>query len=230
MNRGQIRDAARLLISETDSENSHFNDSDLDNLINEWQRDAAIRVRSPRKEATQNTVQDQETYATPPDYLSSVVLMIEDLDGKEEEIPFVHFEDLRSIFGRRWISDVAGTPRVYYFSDRDVLGIHPKPDADHGGKVMRLFYIPVPTDMTNDGDVPDIEEVFHQHAKHFVAAEAHASVQNMAMSDKMMARYESKMQQFKEQGRSGSEAENAWSWEGSDGDIIQNHLHHGEHF
>lgn len=156
----------------------------------------------------------QATYSLPANFLSAVKVLVADDVDDELEMPFINFEDIGKIFGRGWINDDSGKPKVYYFSDRDVFGLHPKPDSDHSGKTIRIFYIPVPTDLVADIDIPDLEEVFHDGAKYFVAAQAHASVQNMALHDRLMVEYEKRIQRFKSDGVAGSEDQGDWQWDG----------------
>lgn len=207
-----IRTAARRLLSETNPNNSHFADAALNALANEWLRDLAVKIEWPRAEATDTSVQNQPTYSLPSDFLSMIMVLFDKDGNGEDEVEYCRFEDLPAVFGSDWKDAAAGTPERYYFSDTNVLGLQPKPNAANATKTIRIFYVIVPAAMSADTDEPDVPAVFHDTAAYFIAARAHASVQNMAMHDNLMKFYEDDVKLKKGKVGRMTQAATAWQW------------------
>src|SRR3990167_4387800 len=65
----QIRNSTRILISQTDSSNSDFTDSELNGLINQGLIFFAVQTKWPRDLISIQAEEDKDTYTLPSDNL-----------------------------------------------------------------------------------------------------------------------------------------------------------------
>jgi hypothetical protein len=58
-----------------------------------------------------------------------------------------------------WRTAAVGTPKKYYWTDWDKVGLYPKPGTN--SETASLIYVPYPTTMTTTTAIPDIPQVLH---------------------------------------------------------------------
>ena len=197
-----IRTQARRIFNETNASNSHCSETELNSWANIWQRDIGALSDFPRKESTISTTVDVDTYTLPTDFRYIMeVHYNQSLAGGEIKLEQVSQLDLERIYGREWRQDTSTDPAHFFFYDFNKIGVHPAPNAANAGAAkLRLFYVASPTDMTADGDSPDVALAYHDTAQYFVAAHCFVKMGNDGMAEKMLALYDRMRLMYKSRG------------------------------
>lgn len=149
----QLRTDTRRLIDETDSSNSSYEDSELNDYLNQAARKIAGLLEWTIATYTATSVESQAQYTLP----SGMLYICEvHFDGKP--ISIVDRSDLSGLYGE-WMNADDGEPVVAYRADNNVLGFYQAPSVDFAGKTITIQTIKLPTDLTADGDVVDLHEL-----------------------------------------------------------------------
>lgn len=158
-----LRTKTRRLISEEETDNTHFDDDELLDYLNQASLFLATEMEWPEQTSTAVSVEDQALYSLPSDFIS---LRDVYLDG--QPLTPVLREDLKEI-NPQWQSADSGTPQYFYEADNLAVGLWPPPDSDHDSLNIQIQYISLPADMVTDTDIPDLHTAF-QIALPFYAA------------------------------------------------------------
>ena len=137
-----------------------------DDLLNELCNRAQRQVRIDLHDVTENhystTIANQRSYTLPTDLLVLKEVWIDrntSTNFQGYRLEPVPYSELRAVEHRYRNTQLkTGRPERYAVSDDHILYFDPVPGSD-----MRfdLFYVPVPSDMTTDADIPDMKDVFH---------------------------------------------------------------------
>ena len=126
-----------------DTGNAHYTDVRIDQLVNEYLREAATRLRLLQKDQTFNLVASTPTYALPSDFVGSATNVCEFADGTTRypifyvrTIELIHHR-VRSLAARR-------RPALWTLDDgRTNLRLFPTPsDSITSGLILPYVYAP----------------------------------------------------------------------------------------
>jgi len=174
MNFGEMRTLSRILLGETDSTNSYYDDTtEIDVLINLANKHVAGSVPTNLSFKGQATVSGTYRYPLPqPDFLQlKDVLLIVTSEVDTEPLARVTFDEFEEIAAGDYTS--TGRPAYYRveFGAVDVtagsppgdIWLTPTPD-DNGGSdyTLRIYYFQIPTPMSADADVSELPLFLHE--------------------------------------------------------------------
>lgn len=147
----------RALIDETDSDNSHFTDSQIYLDINQAIRYLGTDLEWPIQTAQATAVTDQAVYTLPEDFISLM-----DVFYDNSQLVIVERADLAHL-RRDWQNAESGLPGYAYKSDNRKFGVYPKPSSDHTAEseVIQIQYVKIPADLEDDITAPDLHAAFH---------------------------------------------------------------------
>lgn len=163
----QIRTLVRTYITETDTTNTNFIDTELNGFINEGIRFLGALVKKPIDHATVQVEENVPAYTLPTD---AVLLMTAYFgnpatNGDVVPIRIVPEEELREMFPA-WMdttTSTQGRPQFAVLLDRRTILIHPRPNATEAvsGKTLRVGYVYQPAVISSDASEPDLPIVYH---------------------------------------------------------------------
>lgn len=146
--------SVRRLIDERVEANSHFDDDEIYDYINQAIRLLGAELEWPLQTAEATSVEDQAVYTLPDNFISLV-----DVYFDNKSLTVLERADLASI-NSSWQDSVSGTPTYAYKSDNAKFGLYLKPDADNAGLTIQIQYIKLPDDLEDDTSVPDLHTAF----------------------------------------------------------------------
>ena len=167
--RSAIRSLVRTYISQTDTGNTDFTDSDLNGFIDEAVRKLAAIVKKPTKRTSFQVTDGTATYAIAT-YAADLILPTKAYFGNPaigrdvKPLRIIPEESLAEL-NPSWLettSDSKGRPE-YLIKDGTDLRIHPRPDATEGasGKLVYLTFVYQPAAIASDSAEPDMPLVYH---------------------------------------------------------------------
>lgn len=198
----------REYILETDSSNSHFTDSQLNNYLNDAVLFLATEMEWPVQIDTATAVQDQYLYSLPTDFIALV-----DVYFDNTKIQPLSREDLGGV-SPSWQQDPSSTPKVAYKAGPSTLGLYPAPDSTQAGKIIQIQYVHLPATLSQDTDVPDLHSAFQLALPFYAAFICDYQLGNEKAAENHLAKYNlhkktimSKVQKF-----SDDLLRFRWSW------------------
>lgn len=198
--RATLLTATRRYIDETDSDNSHFTDSELYDYINQAIRQMGTDTEWPLQTAEAVSVADQAVYTLPTDFIA-----LTDAYFDNFKLTIIERADL-SALTPSWQDSDSGTPRYAYKSDNAKFGLYPKPSTDQSGLTIQIQYIKVPADLSDDVTAPDIHVAFQDCIPFYAAFLCEHRLGNTKRSEGNLALYErfkkqllSKVQRFSDE-------------------------------
>lgn len=155
--RPALLEATRRIIDERDSDNSHFEDDELYDYINQAIRFLGTDLEWPLQTAEAIPVTDQAVYVLPTNFIS-----LSDVYYNNNPLIIIDRSDLRTV-RPDWQNATAGQPIYAYKSDNAKMGLWPKPSSDYtsNNEVIQIQYIKVPADIEDDITAPDLHSAFH---------------------------------------------------------------------
>lgn len=185
LTRVSMTTAVRRYINETDSTNSHFEDDEIYDYLNQGIRFLGTELEWPFQTAEATSVQDQAVYTLPDDFISLVDIYFDNVD-----LPIIERADL-SAKRTDWQDAESGTPQYAYKSDNAKIGLWPKPDLANTGLTLQIQYIKVPPDLSDDSTAPDLHVAFQDCLPFYAAFLCEVKMGNTKRSDYMISLYES---------------------------------------
>lgn len=176
--------STRKLIDETDSNNSHFTDSEIYGYINQAIRYLGTDIEWPLQTAQATSVANQAVYTLPEDFIS-----LSDIYFDNVNIGIIERADLSAIQSD-WQNAPANKPRYAYKSDNQKIGLWPKPDSDNAGLLLQIQYIKVPPDLSDDATAPDLHSAFFDCLPFYAAFMCEHSLGNRKAAETNMNLYE----------------------------------------
>jgi len=163
----QIRGLIRTYISQSDTSNTDFTDSDLNGFANEGQRFLGALVKKPIDHVEIQVEQDVPAYTLPVDAILINTAYFGDANKTGDVLPLtvVTEEGLKEVVPN-WLDETTKTQnrptRIILLDMRTVL-INPRPNAAESasGKLLMISYVFQPSNMTNDSDTPTLPVVYH---------------------------------------------------------------------
>ncbi len=148
-----IRSEVRLIVKDANSNREQYADSDLNDIINQWQREAAT-LSYAIINSTAFTLIGNTTHYTLPSNFIAIRRAVEDFTLLDATSP----EALDSEFSRTdWLTQ-RGTPDRYYqlLSQADSVSVFPWPDPTvvTATGTLTVYYYGLPADLSSDSDTP----------------------------------------------------------------------------
>lgn len=178
--RGTIRTQCRVEISQTDSANSDYSDSELNSLIDEAVTFAATLVEYPReyKEITPvDGTADYDITSSALTYNTIKVLSAyfgdSSISGDMRPLEVLTEQKLKAI-DPAWLdrsSDSKGDPLYLIQKTKSTVTLHPRPDstAAASGKKLVLNRVYSPASISSDSTSPDLPVAYHDLLKFYVS-------------------------------------------------------------
>lgn len=203
-----LRTQTRRYVNELDSANSNFEDSEIDDYLNQ-----ALLFLGTQMEWSILTTQTpctagQGLYALPSDFIS-----LSDAYFNGSKIITLEREDLGGI-SPSWQQDQPSTPKIIYRNDFKSFGLYPVPDITQDQFIIQIQYIQMPASMALDADIPNIHTAFQLCLPFYAAFICQHRLGNQKKSDINLQKYDehrralmSKVQRF-----SDDNLRFRWSW------------------
>lgn len=197
LTRVSMTTAVRRYINETDSTNSHFEDDEIYDYLNQAIRFLGTEMEWPIQTAVATSIENSAVYTLPDNFVALL-----DVYFDNKDLPIIDRADLSAI-RTDWQNTDASIPRYCYKSDNAKMGLYPKPDADNADLVIQIQYIKVPDDLSDDTTSPDLHVSFQDCLPFYAAFLCEVKMGNTKRSDYMISLYEahkkkllSKVQRF----------------------------------
>lgn len=146
--------STRRLIDEREAVNSHFEDPEIYDYVNQAIRLLGAELKWPLQTAEATSVTDQAVYTLPEDFIS-----LTDVYFDNTRLGILERADLSSI-NSTWQDSASGRPLYAYQSDNSKFGLYFAPDATNAGLTIQIQYIKLPPDLSDDTSVPDLHTSF----------------------------------------------------------------------
>ena len=163
----QIRSLLRQKISQTDTGNTDFTDSELNGFINQSQRELGAHVKKPIAHFQVQVQQDYPAYTLPTNAILLATAYFGDLSIQGDVRPLmIMTEEALKEINPQWLDahvSSQGRPYRIILLDRTTVVVNPRPDAaeSQSGKKIHIGYVYQPVDLSADSDIPDIPLVYH---------------------------------------------------------------------
>lgn len=179
----QIRTLSRVFISQTDENNTDFDNSTLNGFANEGVRFLGALVKKPIDLVGVQVENNIGKYNLPTDAVLILSALFGDRSTNNDVRPLqiVPLEELKSYYPS-WLdstSNSTGRPEYITLLDRRTVLITPRPDSTESASGKKLFinYCYQPATLSNDSDSPDLPIVYHDLVAKYV--------QHMCMMSKL---------------------------------------------
>jgi len=218
----QIRSQSRNLINQTDSTNSHVDDTTLNDFINQAVRFTGTQIEYPRDFVEVQVEEAVGAYTVPSDMLIIRTAYFGDksIQGDLRPLSIISEETLREM-KRNWLEETSvnvGRPERIILLDRNTVFVEPRPDVENSasGKKLIMDYVYVPGTLTSDSQSPDLPLPFHDILSFYAAHLAYLKMTNQEMADKMYANFEKKIEILKPSVTRETKEGMGWQWGFSD--------------
>ena len=212
----ELRTNSRLLIKDTSAIRQRFSDTQINNFVNEAQRDAINNTWCISKSAEIPLVIGTTYYTIPTDSIA-----IQRVTFQRRNMPETTLIKLDGDFNNAAWENSIGTP-VSYFQDptqTDKIGVYPWPNTASSTGTLRLIYYSQGTNLSADADEPFNSEdrfvSYHDILPYFVAYRVYLLEGEIEKATTYRQEYESRLQIMG--GRVGSKINYTPSISGSSG-------------
>lgn len=203
LTRQQIRTQVRALIDQTDTGNTKFTDTELNEYIGEAVNYAAVQIEYPRDFIEVQVEQNVGDYTLLTDALIVRTAYFGNKSTANDIGPLqiISEEQLTALFPA-WLDESGtntGRPTYLIVKDRNTVSIFPKPNATQSatGKKLILDYIYNPAALNSDSDIPDLPVPFHNILQFYAGHLAYIRLTNSDMSIKLMNIFAAKVKELK---------------------------------
>jgi hypothetical protein len=183
--RVSLTTTVRRYINETDSDNTHFEDDEIYDYLNQAIRFLGTEMEWPIQTAVADSVEDSAVYTLPSDFISLL-----DIYFDSRHLSIIDRADLSAIRSD-WQNTASGTPQYAYKTDNAKFGLYPKPNADNADLTIQIQYVKVPPDLDDDVTAPDLHLAFQDCLPFYAAFLCEVKMGNTKRSDYMVSLYES---------------------------------------
>jgi len=185
--RPALLESVRRLIDERDVTNTHFENDEIYDYLNQAIRQLGTDLEWPLQTAQATPVTDQAVYTLPEDFIC-----LTDIYYDNKPLLIVDRADLSAIRSD-WQNAESGHPSYAYKSDNRKFGLYPKPSTDFtsNSEVIQIQYIKLPPDLEDDVTAPDLHTAFHDCLPFYAAFMCEFSLGNTKRADVNMALYDS---------------------------------------
>lgn len=210
-NRVSLTTTVRRYIDETDSDNSHFEDDQIYDFINQAIRFLGSEMEWPLQTAEATSVQDQAVYTLPEDFISLVDVYFDNRD-----MPVIERADLPAI-RNDWQNADSSLPRYVYKSDNAKIGFWPPPDSANASKTIQIQYIKVPPDLSDDSTAPDLHTAFQDCLPFYASFLCEHQLGNSKRAEINLSLYEAHKKKLMSKLQRFSDENNRFRWSNNTG-------------
>ena len=213
--RTQLRTEIRRLLNDTSS--TKFSDSQLNDWL-DLANSFVITDLGPfdTAMATISTVQDEPNYQLPTNCIGVKEVYLDDEAGNETRIYCFTQAEMTERHGVQWRENPSGQPRDAYFSDYNLLGLEPKPNAANASKTLRVFYYRTPSAFASDSDTPIFMAAIQDSLTWYCVSRGYAQLGKITESDWALKRAVDLVKKFKSLSNKQSDDFEGWRWNGAD--------------
>jgi hypothetical protein len=179
-----LRTAVRRYINETDSANSHFQDSEINDYLNQAVTFLGTQMEWPEQVDQATAVSGQTLYQLPDDFIAVV-----DCYFNNQKLIFLERADLGEITPG-WQNDPPSTPKIAYRFNRNTIGLYPTPDSLQSGYTLQIDYIHLPATLSSDTDIPDLHTAFQMCLPFYAAFLCDYRLGNNKKADMHLQKYD----------------------------------------
>ena len=184
-----LRTAVRRYINETDNTNSNFSDSELTDYLNQATQFLGTQMEWPIQTEIATAAANQSLYQLPTDFIELL-----DIYWNQTKLPLLDRNDMGQI-SPSWQQDPVGTPRVAYRFDQQTIGLYNTPDTLQtlngvSSYQLQITYIAIPPALVNDGDIPDLQSMYHMALPFYAAFICEHRLGNSSKADTNLQRYD----------------------------------------
>lgn len=217
--RSEIRSQCRVILNETDSANTHFSDTNINEYIDQAQTFLASLIEYPRKFSSgTQAIDDTAKYALPTDNLIIISIYFGDISIANDIHPLqiVSEEVLTSMFPQ-WLdatSSTKGRPQYAVVIDRNDILLYPRPDSENSatGKKIYIDYVYVPASLASDSASPDLPLPYHNLIQFYVAHLAYLRLQQQDASIQSLKIFAEKVKALKSVVVKETQQSLGWQW------------------
>lgn len=171
----QLITGIRGKISQTDSANSQFDDTELLEFLNNGIQYVASLIDWPRDHFEIQVEEGKPAYNLPSDSLRIKTAYFGKQDEANDTLPLdITTEEGLAEKVPGWLDQTSGArgrpSRIILLNRRHML-IHPTPNADESvtGKKLYVGYIYYPARLVSDGEYPDLPDAYHEFSEDYAA-------------------------------------------------------------
>lgn len=186
-----LRTAIRRYINETDTANTNFSDSELNDYLNQATLFLGTQMEWPIQTFIATATPNIALYQLPSDFIELL-----DIYFNQTKIPLLDRADMGQI-SPSWQQDPIGTPRLAYRFDGQTIGLYNTPDTLQTGYELQIQYIAMPPTMVNDSDIPDLQNAYQMCLPFYGAFLCEHRLGNSQKADVNLQRFKQHMDALK---------------------------------
>mgnify|MGYP001559672871 CR=1 FL=1 len=205
----QMRTEARSLFSETDINNTHVTEAQLNIWANEGYRFILTKTKDlPKKEnnitsATGNIAVSLNTLT-----LDQASILNPDT-SKYQALEVIDLSYL-ALIAPGWISTTADEPKYLVRKNTFAYYLYPQPKTSWEGQNIRTYGMEFPADMSSDSESPDLPANLHDIIPHFMAYRAFAQLSMHDKAGMELEFFRSQLKSQREISTAGSQQGGMW--------------------
>ncbi len=208
MDRTRIRAFTRMQLGETASANSTWNDTEIDDMINDAQRTVAMDI--PEAMLTYRsvtTVSGTQSYQLAEDFMQLVDVELDRSSTQRRTLREYSVRDFKDYTAGNY--STLGQPAIFKLEIGAVtkanatqipgdIWLYPVPD-DNGGSnyTLRYRYYQTPTDLSSDADVPELPVYAHKLICYMAALDLLGKTGNQKKINNVAGKYELELRRVK---------------------------------
>ena len=156
----------------------------------------------------------EPNYQLPTTTLNIREVYLQDANNNEQRLRVYDQDELNELVGPGWRATTeVGVPAWAYRADYNVLGLHPRPNATHNGKTLRVFYDRIPADLASDSDTPTFFNAIHDALTMYSVSRGYDLLGDIKRSQYYLSRYHGLIKRFKSKQLQFSDDMRAFRWE-----------------
>jgi hypothetical protein len=184
-----LRTATRRYINETNTTNTNFPDTELNDYLNQATLFLGTQMEWPIQTYVATATANQALYQLPSDFIELL-----DVYWNEANLPLLDRADLGKV-SPTWQQDPAGTPKVCYKFDQQTIGLYNVPDTNQqllgvSSYLLEIQYIALPATLVNDTDIPNLQTAYQMCLPFYAAFICEHRLGNDKKADSNLQRFD----------------------------------------
>lgn len=208
----QIRTDARLIIGQTDVNNSHFTNAQLDTWANEGYRFIVTELEDiPITQRSYNTA-SSITLNSALISLNTIKINMQP-QGEWQELTVIDLDELAKM-DADWENADAGKPKYAVRFGSFTIQLYPPPDTDNDGTTngIKTFGLELPTELSDDSDTTVLPHNLDDIVSHWVAHRCFERLGNEQRMTTEITIFRSILKRHRKVSAQFSEQRGRWRW------------------